>query len=91
LVIAVKNAPRYCGHKPTIIIEGVTMQIQFEQLLNLPDIQILNVEIIEHEIKCDIECALMTQDIDGYHGNSQRTEKRFPVKAQPMTGITYTE
>jgi len=24
-------------------------------LLNLPDIQILNVEITEHEIKCDIE------------------------------------
>ena len=31
------------------------MQIQFEQLLNLPDIQILNVEVTEHEIKCDIE------------------------------------
>ena len=31
------------------------MQIQFEQLLNLPDIQIPNVEITEHEIKCDIE------------------------------------
>ena len=31
------------------------MQIQFEQLLNLPDIQILNVEITEHEIKCGIE------------------------------------
>ena len=26
------------------------MQIQFEQLLNLPDIQFLNVEITEHEI-----------------------------------------
>jgi hypothetical protein len=36
-VIAVK-CPRYCGHKPTIIIEGVTAQIQTEQLLNLPDI-----------------------------------------------------
>ena len=31
------------------------MQIQFEQLLNLPYIQIPNVEITEHEIKCDIE------------------------------------
>ena len=31
------------------------MQIQFEQLLNLSDIQTLNVEITEHEIKCDIE------------------------------------
>ena len=27
------------------------MQIQIEQLLNLPDIQVLNVEITEHEIK----------------------------------------
>jgi hypothetical protein len=67
------------------------MQIQFEQLLNLPDIHTLNVEITEHEIKCDIECALMTQDIEAHHGNSQRTEKPFPVKAQPKTGITYTE
>jgi transposase len=31
------------------------MQIPIEQLLNLPDIQALNVEIIEREIKCDIE------------------------------------
>lgn len=28
------------------------MQIQFEQLLNLPDIQALNVEITERGIKC---------------------------------------
>jgi transposase len=31
------------------------MQIPIEQLLNLPDIQVLNVEISEREIKCDIE------------------------------------
>jgi len=33
------------------------MQIPIEQLLNLPDIQVLNVEITEREIKCDIESA----------------------------------
>lgn len=31
------------------------MQVPIEQLLNLPDIQVLNVEITEREIKCDIE------------------------------------
>ena len=31
------------------------MQIPIEQLLNLPDIQVLNVEITDREIKCDIE------------------------------------
>jgi transposase len=31
------------------------MQIPIEQLLNLPDIQVLNVEITEYEIKCDVE------------------------------------
>jgi transposase len=31
------------------------VQTQIEQLLKLPDIQVLNVEITEHEIKCDIE------------------------------------
>ena len=31
------------------------MQIPIEQLLNLPDIQVLNVGITDHEIKCDIE------------------------------------
>jgi len=49
------NAARYCGHEPTIIIEGATMQVPIEQLLNLPDIQVVNVEITEREIKCDIE------------------------------------
>jgi transposase len=33
------------------------MQIPIEQLLNLPDIQVLNVEITEREIKCDIESS----------------------------------
>lgn len=31
------------------------MQIPIEQLLNLPDIQVLKVEITEREIRCDIE------------------------------------
>jgi hypothetical protein len=30
------------------------MQVPIEQLLNLPDTQVLNVEITESEIKCDI-------------------------------------
>ena len=60
------NAPRYSGHKPTVIIEGITVQIQFGQLLNLPDIQVLNVEITElemfdsaeHSISSDGRCLL---------------------------------
>jgi hypothetical protein len=31
------------------------VQIQIKQLLNLPDIQIRDVETTEREIKCDIE------------------------------------
>jgi len=31
------------------------MRIPVEQLLNLPEIQVMNVEITEREIKCDIE------------------------------------
>jgi hypothetical protein len=41
--------------KQTIIIEGAPMRIPIEQLLNLPKIQVMNVEITEREIKCDIE------------------------------------
>ena len=50
------------------------MQIQFEQLLNLPDIQILNVEITEHEIKCDIES---TRGYSICHRCGQKATKFF--------------
>ena len=43
------------------------MQIPIEQLLNLPVIQVLNVEITEHEIKCDIEstrgCSICHREV----------------------------
>lgn len=41
------------------------MQTPIEQLLNLPDIQVLNVEITETNIKCDIESK--RGYIDGVH------------------------
>ncbi len=51
------------------------MQIQIEQLLNLPDIQVLNVEITEHEIKVTthnshytIERCETGRDITGSRG-----------------------
>lgn len=50
------------------------MQIQFEQLLNLPDIQILNVEITEYEIKCDIES---TRGYSICHRCGQKATKFF--------------
>jgi transposase len=50
------------------------VQIQFEQLLNLPDIQILNVEITEHEIKCDIES---TRGYSICHRCGQKATKFF--------------
>ena len=59
---------------PSNHIEGVTMQIQFEQLLNLPDIQVLNVEITEHEIKCDIES---TRGYSICHRSGQKATKFF--------------
>jgi hypothetical protein len=31
------------------------MQVPVEQLLNLPGVQALNVEMTEREIKCDVE------------------------------------
>jgi transposase len=50
------------------------VQIQFEQLLNLPDIQILNVEITEYEIKCDIES---TRGYSICHRCGQKATKFF--------------
>jgi hypothetical protein len=39
------------------------MQVPIERLLNLPDIQVLSVEITEREIRCDIEIG--TSEITG--------------------------
>ena len=50
------------------------MQIQIEQLLNLPDIQVLNVEITEREIKCDIES---TRGYSICHRCGQKATKFF--------------
>lgn len=50
------------------------MQIPIEQLLNLPDIQVLNVEITEHEIKCDIES---TRGYSICHRCGQKATKFF--------------
>lgn len=50
------------------------MQIPIEQLLNLPDIEVLNVEITEHEIKCDIES---TRGYSICHRCGQKATKFF--------------
>ena len=50
------------------------MQVPIEQLLNLPDIQVLNVEITEREIKCDIES---TRGYSICHRCGQKATKFF--------------
>lgn len=50
------------------------MQVPIEQLLNLPDIRVLNVEITEREIKCDIES---TRGYSICHRCGQKADKFF--------------
>jgi len=50
------------------------MQIPIEQLLNIPDIQVLNVEITEREIKFDIES---TRGYSICHRCGQKAAKFF--------------
>jgi transposase len=50
------------------------MQVPIEQLLNLPDIQVLEVEITEREIKCDIES---TRGYSICHRCGQKATKFF--------------
>lgn len=50
------------------------MQVPIEQLLNLPDIRVLNVEITELEIKCDIES---TRGYSICHRCGQKATKSF--------------
>ena len=50
------------------------MRVPIEQLLNLPDIRVLNVEITEREIKCDIES---TRGYSICHRCGQKATKFF--------------
>lgn len=50
------------------------MQVPIEQLLNLPDIRVLNVEVTEREIKCDIES---TRGYSICHRCGQKATKFF--------------